>query len=364
MRDLRSPACPDAANLGWVQTACCIVSKDCAVTGDDEAVSTAENYRRFAHLEARGRSPLYEELTEAVAGDLQVLRLIASLPAAKRQPNLLLGAVRYLYGTAPDYLSFRNLVVERWTEVRSTILRCRTQTNEVARCATLLPTLAALPQPLALLEVGASAGLCLLVDRYRYDYGQGIIGPASSPVLLRCEVRGPSAPMPTDLPEVAWRAGIDLNPIDLGDESAIRWLEALVWPGEGDRLARLRHAIEVARRDPPRVVRSDLRAGLSDVIPRVPNDATLVVFHSAVLAYVPSSDRDAFAASVARVGAVWIANEAAGVLPAVQRQLSDNELTDHQGHFLLSLNGTPIAWTDPHGSWLRWRGDGELEGQR
>ena len=328
--------------------------------GNDETSPTAENYRRFARLEARARSPLYEGLTEAVAEDPQVLRLLASLPAAKRQPNLLLGVVQYLYGTAPNYPSFRRAIVEKWTEVSSTMLARRTQTNEVARCAILLPLLAALPEPLALLEVGASAGLCLLVDRYRYDYGRGIIGQENSPVLLRCERRSSSTPVPNGLPEVVWRAGIDLDPVDPRDESATRWLEALVWPGEGDRLARLRGAIEVARQDPPRVLKADLRADLGKIIADVPSGATLVIFHSAVLAYVPSKDRDAFAAQVARLGAVWVANEGAGVLLAVRRQVGDDELAEHQGHFLLSGDGNPIAWADPHGSWLHWRGRGDL----
>ncbi len=325
--------------------------------GNEETRPTAENYRRFARLEARGRSPLYEGLTEGVAEDTEVLRLLASLPPAKRQPKLLLGAVQYLYGTALDYPSFRRVVVEKWTEVSSTMLARRTQTNEVGRCAILLPLLAALPEPLALLEVGASAGLCLLMDRYRYDYGRGIVGQENSPVLLHCEPRGSSTPTPSRLPDVVWRAGIDLDPVDTRDETATRWLEALVWPGEGDRLARLRAAIEVARQDPPRVLRADLRADLSVIIAEVPSGATLVIFHSAVLPYVPSDGRGAFAADVARLGAVWVANEGADVLPAVRRQVGDNELAEHQSHFLLSRDGNPIAWADPHGSWLQWRSE-------
>ncbi|MGP8205796.1 MAG: DUF2332 family protein, partial [Acidimicrobiales bacterium] len=90
--------------------------------GNDETRTTAENYRSFARLEARGRSPLYEELTEAVAGDPEVLALLASLPVAKRQPNLLLAVVRYLCGPVADYQAFGRAVVERWTEVRSSLL--------------------------------------------------------------------------------------------------------------------------------------------------------------------------------------------------------------------------------------------------
>ena len=101
-----------------------------------------------------------------------------------------------------------------------------TQTNEAGRCAVLLPVLAALPQPLALLEVGASAGLCLYPDRYAYRYGDQVLG-AGEPV-LDCAATG-VAPPPAR-PEVVWRAGLDLNPLDVTDPADVAWLDALIWP--------------------------------------------------------------------------------------------------------------------------------------
>jgi hypothetical protein len=330
------------------------MSDHCRVIGNEATISVAENYRRFAALEARGRSPLYELFSQGVADDPAVLERITTLPTTKRQPNLLLAAVQYLYGTSQDYPAFRGLILDHWTEVSATMLERRTQTNEVGRCATLLPLLMNLPQPLALLEVGASAGLCLVPDRYRYDYGGDAFGDEQSPVILRCQPRG-NTPVPDRLPEVVWRKGLDLDPIDVGDESATRWLEALVWPGEGDRLDRLRAAISVAFDDPPSLIRGDLRDGLEEIVADIPSDATLVVFHSAVLAYVPAEDRERFASDVAKLGGFWIANEGAGVFPAIRRHLGDAELAEHQGSFLLSCNGDPIAWTDPHGAWVHWR---------
>src|SRR5260370_30875780 len=109
-----------------------------------------------------------------------------------------------------------------------------TQTNEPGGCSALLPVLAQLPAPLALLEVGASAGLCLIPDRYGYDYGTQRIEPTASagvaaPV-FPCATRG-GVPLPTRVPEIAWRTGLDLNPIDLHAAAEGAWLEALVWPG-------------------------------------------------------------------------------------------------------------------------------------
>ncbi len=369
--------------------------------GHEESQSTAENYRRFGEQEARLKSPLYYEFARGVAGDTEVLALLESLPVAKRQPNLLFAAVRYRFGTADDYRAFRTLVLDRWDDIRAVMLARRTQTNEPGRCALLLPVLAALPQPLALLEVGASAGLCLLPDRYRYEYTRGDgtdrqpvarLGPADSPVQLRCELRGP-VPVPERLPEVVWRAGLDLDPVDLTDPDAVTWLETLVWPGAPERVDRLRAAVDLARRDPPRVVRGDLRTDLARLAGEAPGYATLVVFHTAVLAYVPAADRAGFGARVADLGATWIANEGNAVLPAVAERLrpapappaastvasgTPVPATPVSGtpapatpaastpaastpaeaakplRTLLSRDGTPLAWAEGHGAWLEW----------
>ena len=166
------------------------------------------------------------------------------------------------------------------------MLARRTQTNEPARCATLLPALALLPQPLALIEVGASAGLTLLADRYSYDYGsRQLAGTDPCAPVLSCRPLGP-VPIPAQVPEVAWRAGLDLNPLDVTDDDDVRWLECLVWPGETGRRERLAAAIETARRDPPPVHRGDLLTDLVALARQAPPGATLVIYHSAVLAYV------------------------------------------------------------------------------
>jgi len=136
------------------------------------------------------------------------------------------------------------------------------------------------------------------------------------------------------------------------DETQCVWLETLVWPEQTERLQRLRAAITVARRNPPRIVRGDLLTGLEACAKWAPPGATLVVFHSAVLAYVADARlREAFAQAVHRLGAVWISNEAPGVFPAIRDRLSR---FGPRGAFLLSVDGVPRAWTDPHGAWIQW----------
>ena len=317
----------------------------------------ARRYEDFARFEARGRSPAYARIAQAIAVDRFMLSFLAEWPEIKRQPNLLLGAVRYLYGTPEDADVFLELARAHAEEIAAVMAARSTQTNEPARCATLLPVLAGLPQPLALLEVGAAAGLCLLPDRYAYDYGRVQIPPsrpgaASTPV-FSCRADA-GTPLPECNVEVASCAGLDLHPIDLTDDTEIRWLEALIWPGEGSRLSLLRAACELARAEPPPVIAGDLRGDLPALAAQAPADATLVVFHTAVLAYVRDpADRAAFAHSVAELDAVWIANEGPQNIPGVPASVMQERPAGDE--FLLCVDGQPTAWTDGHGTWIDWR---------
>src|SRR6476646_7404524 len=228
-----------------------------SLAGHDLSRSISENYLAFSR-EAHGRSRPYEILAAEVAGDPLVLAFLAALPPAKRQPNLLFAAARYLLGRPAGLASLRELVAGRGPELASVMRARRTQTNESARCAVLLPALMLLPQPLALLEVGASAGLTLLPDRYSYDYaGHRITGTDPRAPVLGCEPRGP-VPLPDRVPAVCWRAGLDLNPLDVSSDADMQWLGGLLWPGETGREQRLAGAIAAARRDPPVVYRGDL----------------------------------------------------------------------------------------------------------
>src|SRR5262245_35501457 len=197
------------------------------------------------------------------------------------QPNLFFATVQFLTGPRDMPTSgaaLRALVRRRQDDVAVAMRSRRTQTNEVGRCAVLLPALP--PGPLALVEVGASAGLCLLLDRFLYDYGTVRVGAASSPVQLACAVTG-DAPLPAACPEIVWRRGLDLAPVDVNDDDAVRWLLACVWSDHAERRQRLRAVIGVARAVPPLVVAGDLVDDLPALLAAAPGDATLVVFHSA-----------------------------------------------------------------------------------
>ncbi|WP_203908138.1 DUF2332 domain-containing protein [Rhizocola hellebori] len=278
-----------------------------------DGVDLAITYRTFATREAAGHCAIYETLCLGVAGDPELLARIGTLPLPKRQPNLLLASARWHGGPMDSYPRFRAWVLENWEQVATTMAQRRTQTNEAARMDTIQPVLATLPQPLALLEVGASAGLCLYPD-------------------------DPNV-------EVVWRAGIDLNPLSVANPDDVRWLECLVWPSQPHRLQRLRQAVEIARRNPPLLVQGDLNHDLDPLVEQAPKDATLVVFHTAVLAYVQPAQRVAFAAKMHALHGHWVSNEAPGVI---------NDVVAPPGLNVLALDGTPVAFTGPHGQVFQW----------
>ncbi|MDA0179425.1 DUF2332 domain-containing protein [Solirubrobacter phytolaccae] len=303
----------------------------------------ATGYRDFARHEAR-RSTLYAELGAGVAEDAELLGWLDGLPVGKRQPNLVFAAYRLVAGTPSGWAEFETTLKDRRDEIEGVMLERRTQTNEAARCAFMLPLLAALPQPIALLEVGASAGLCLLPDRYGYDYDDGACRLGAGPPVLACRTEG-SPPLPQALPEVVWRAGLDLDPIDVFDEDRVHWLELLIWPGMEHRIETLRAAVEVARRDPPRIVEGDLTTSDLDALAaEAPRDATLVIFHTAVLAYVPRDGRAAFRERVDRLGATWLAAEAPDLL----------DFEPHPNLMALARDGERVAMVDGHGGYLSW----------
>lgn len=304
---------------------------------DHQAMTIAGSYVDFAVREARGVSPVYERLALAVSRDAELLALLDGLPPAKRQPNLLFSVVRWLGGPVDDPAAFHDYAVTHWPAIEAQLRTRATQTNETGRCAVLLPVLAALPQPLALLEVGASAGLCLYPDRYAYRYDEQQVG--SGEPVLECDATG--LVPPARVPQVVWRAGLDLNPLDVTDPDDVSWLDALIWPEHAHRRARLRTAAAVAAADPPLLVRGDLVDDLPALAARAPAGATLVVFHTSVLYQVPAARREAFVRLVGELPGHWVANEG----PEVLRYDGLPDSPSDALHNVLALDGTPLAWT-------------------
>lgn len=318
-------------------------------------------YRNFA-ADARSSSPTFEDWASSVADDPEVLAWITTLPLVKQQPNIVFAAARWHGVPAPGgYQSLRDALLGDHGVIRATILTRATQTNEVGRLATLLPAFGLLAghEPVALVEVGASAGLCLYPDRYGYrwktDRGTVALGVVADAPVLHCDVSGP-APLPDRLPQVTWRDGIDLNPLDVHDTEAMTWLETLVWPGQDDRRRRLHAAIEVARSDPPHLERGDLLTELPRLVDQASAYGPVVVFHSAVIAYLEVPERAAFDRLMRDLVSAgrchWVSNEGSKVLPEVTR--SGPAAPEAPATFVLGIDGQAVARAHGHGRRLTW----------
>ncbi|MEO8954100.1 MAG: DUF2332 domain-containing protein [Ktedonobacteraceae bacterium] len=270
----------------------------------------AQRFVWFAKHDCQRASPLYEHLSTQIARDPEILELATYARPGQPVPNLLFGAVQFLllqgvqhplaafYFSIPassskqtdPYQLFRSFCFEHWAEIQQLVATHLVQTNEVRRCACLLPAFALVARrtqrrPLSLVEIGASAGLNLLWDQYGYDYGESQrCGSEQASVQLHCTLRGDKRPaLPTTFPPVASRVGIDLNPIDVHDPTATLWLRALIWPEHDKRVQLLTNALAVARQHTPTVLAGDALALLPDVMAAIPGDTTLCFYHTFVI---------------------------------------------------------------------------------
>jgi hypothetical protein len=318
-----------------------------AVMDDSDVI--ARRYRTFADLEARGSSPSYEAWSRAVAGDSDLLVRLATLPARKQQPNLVFAALRW-HGERPgDDRSLRHGLLDAWDEVSRIIMGRATQTNEPARCAVLLPLLHRIGGPIALIELGAAAGLCLIPDRYSYAYSDGTaVHPPGGPsdLVLQCRVAAGSLPRDLAAPAIVWRAGVDLNPLDPADPDTAAWLTALIWPEHDHRRRRLAAALRLAAAEDVRIERGDLRGRVSALVAEAPAGTTPVILHSAALAYLADDDIAAAVAAITGSGARWISFEGRGVVP-LACDLPEPETLGTA--FVAALDRVPLALASGHG---------------
>lgn len=363
--------------------------KHSIATGYVASVSSMDPRRRerFREFEQHGtRAPLYARLARSIADDDDLLALLDDAPPTQQLPVLLFAGVHLLVleGHGPDlarhypnltrepaqgdpFDDFRALALRHADRLRQIVATRHTQTNEIGRCALLLPALAAIEAecgPVALVDVGASAGLNLLLAHYGYDYGHGVIGDRRH-VVLPCSLRGaahPDVPVPDRVPAVADAIGLDATPIDVHDEDGVRWLEACVWPDMTDRFARLVAAVELARRLPPRVVRGDAVDDLGTVVAEARRAGHPVVTTSWVLNYLTADGRRAF---VDRLDALATEGDMSWVIaesPAETDGLPVPTSHPPEGLTVVSVvrwrngrrNVRRLGTAHPHGYWLHW----------
>jgi hypothetical protein len=347
--------------------------------GATDVRGCAEMFAEFARS-ASPRAPLYDAMAAGIARDPALAGLLLHAPLRQRQPVLMFASIHFLLLSGRDDAGLRahypNLTArpdpadpvpalrrfcDRHADELAGLLATRsTQTNEIGRCSLLLPALgivAAEVGPLAHLDVGTSAGLNLLLDRYHYAYEPGgPVGPPST-VELTCGTRG-DPPIPDALPAVVERCGLDRCPVDVRDPEQSRWLEACVWPDQTDRFERLRAALAIART-------ADVEIRTGDAVTDTAALVTAAVAHPVVtntwvLNYLSSAERLAYVAALEsccrRRDISWVFAESPVLVPELP--VADRRET------LSSL--VLVRWRDgrrtvdhlarchPHGYWIQW----------
>ncbi|MET0326126.1 MAG: DUF2332 domain-containing protein [Ilumatobacteraceae bacterium] len=347
----------------------------------EDAAGCARMFAEFARG-ANPRAPLYARLAAGIAGDESIAGLLLHAPPRQRQPVLFLACVHSILlgptgrhdalarwypnltarpSSGDPVPALRAFCVAHRAELEERLATRSTQTNEIGRCALLLPAfgmLAAEVGALAHLDVGTSAGLNLLLDRYHYRYVPGGEVGGPSPVTLECEARR-EVPVPTAMPEIVERRGLDRSPIDVHDPEQRRWLEACVWPDQTDRFERLRAALALATESSVEITTGDAIAdtpGLARGLGAHP-----VITNTWVLNYLSGAERAAYLAALDELGREgdisWVFAECPVLvpdLPVADRRSTQTALVlvrwragrrtvDHLGD------------AHPHGYWLHWR---------
>lgn len=230
------------------------------------------------------------------------------------------------------------------------------QTNEAGRSASLMAGLLWLAERIAprfeMIEIGSSAGINTMMDRYAYDLGGVTVGPADSPMQIAPEWRG-DAP-PASAPRIHSIRGCDIAPVDLADPEAALRLKSYVWPEAVIRMSRIDAAVELVRRSPPDLVRQDAGSFVSEALAQPQEEGiTRVLFHSIVWQYLPDTQQQEIREAMKKAGAL-----ASCKRPLAWLSLETNRATfRHELHVRYWPGGeepTVLGCAHPHGAWVEW----------
>lgn len=336
----------------------------------------AKEFLRYGERDYRGSSHLYETLSTFVARDGDLLEIASHGKSAI--PNLFFGAVHYLLmhrkreSLATYYPSlhkpthtgtgfpalFRSFCIEHRAELIEILSSRTVQTNEVSRCAYLYPAFSAVSNtaagaPLALIDVGAGAGLHLLWDHYGYDYGlERIYGRPDSPVRIRSALSGNARPRLQDrAPLVGSRFAIDLHPVSPDVDDDIRWLEALIWPEHESRREQFHKAIDILKQHKNAITffAGDAADALPEALMNVPENELPCVFQTHIWRQLAPETKAKLIATLETFGRQ---RKVCFVSALDQLRL---EWFAPSGH-----RGWTLANYEQHGRWVEWLGGPEV----
>lgn len=285
-------------------------------------------FRNFAFHECNESSPLYEFLSLKIAEDEKMIELASSAGKGQPVPNLLFGAVHYLLlkgykhrlsdfypsitshpkqleNSYPAFADF----CQKYSDELIVLLKSKiVQTNEVRRCAYLYPVFShifkKIKKPLALIEIGTSAGLQLFVDKYSYSYGSDVLfGNLDSEVHLSSVIKGEKTQLlQMKKPVVATRIGIDLHINDVRNTEDFLWLKALIWPEHSERLELFEKAASYVSNQTLSLIEGDGVEILKSLATKIPEDQVVCVFHTHVANQMPDETKGKLLRQIAKIG--------------------------------------------------------------
>ncbi|MGE0385974.1 MAG: DUF2332 domain-containing protein [Gammaproteobacteria bacterium] len=359
--------------------------------------SVAANFRVMARSMRDYGSPLHSEIMRRGSEDAEILALAGHVARGQPVGSVLLSVVHALVLQRPHEplaAFYRSVTAqprpagEAWPVFREFCLRnadeiaaqlaVRTFQQTTADRATyvaiaLAHVAAAAGEPLSLVEIGCSAGVLLLFDRYRYDFGvAGSAGDAGSPVQVACATRGSRPiPVPAVLPRVARRVGIDLLDFDPRDEAQRRWLIATLYPEWVRQRANLRAALEMRAATPIEFVRCDAISALPGVLPGLPDPICIYTSHCLYQWAKPALDalQDALCVLSRHRRLHFVTIEVPGAMRGTfPEDYAAGRVATVDGHVVSEVTWTVyaagavessrvIAHADGYGHWIEWLGD-------
>lgn len=337
-----------------------------------DAAQLSSRFKHFAELECKGSSSLYECLAFKVSEDSEMIELCAEARNGQPVPNLLFGAVHYLLLKGEEhplkeyypsitknprtiagcYDHFKDFCNVNRDEIIAILKSKLVQTNEVRRCAYLYPIFCLIysktGKPLSLIEIGTSAGLQLLWDKYSYSYDtHNIYGDRGSSVLIKSKIKGRLTPsLLQKCPPTASKIGLDLHVCDLRHSEDFLWLKSLIWPEHKERLDLFERAAKVFRENPAELIEGDGVKLLTDVIEQLPKDTAVCIFHTHVANQMAKESKYELIDKIKKIGS--------------QRDVFHiyNNMWDRKLHLDYWMNGIEyhhtIGAADGHGRWFEW----------
>ncbi|KAF0819945.1 hypothetical protein KIS4809_1217 [Bacillus sp. ZZV12-4809] len=332
----------------------------------------SSKFKTFGQFECRGSSNLYEFLSNKIAEDNELLVLASEARDGQPVPNLFFGAIHYLLLKGKDhelkeyypsleedprnpqdaFQCFKDFCRLNSQEIKEILKTKIVQTNEVRRCAYLFPVFSYIFQqaqkPLALIEIGTSAGLQLLWDKYSYSYGTGkIYGNSNADVHLTSEIRGRNVPIfPEEMPPVASRTGVDLHINDLNNQEDFLWLYSLIWPEHLERRNLFEQAAKCLKENPVRLIEGDGAKLLPGLVKEIPDDHSICVFHTHVANQMPAEGKEQLLAEITACG------QNRDIFH-IYNNIQDRGL--HLDYFLGTKEFKRIVGhTEGHGKWFTW----------